>query len=422
MTDIRALKDTAAQLTAKGKLPAALEAWQRAVAADPNEVTSHQKVAELFAKLGKKAEAVKVYEDVAERYARKGLFFKASAVCRLIVGLEPGHQRTQELIATLFAKEKPAFSKPSADPRSVSKTGNPPLTPSGVEGPGVPSAPTEESLPSIPLFSTLTSEELKAVLNSGMEVCALAAGEAVVVEGSPGDSMFALVEGTASVFRGWGTAAQRKVALVATGDIFGEAAMVSGGPRLATVVTDGEAVALEFRRDAMGEIVARHPRVGQMVDKFYRERLLANVLRASPVLRSLSDADKKAIALQFQPCTFVAGAQIITEGQPADSVHLLLRGQCSVTHLSGTRYPDLREGDLFGEVSVLSGSMATASVAALGPVLTLRLSAEAFKQRVLSTREAALAVMELMKARLAKSAQYDAETAVEIDLEDDGRV
>ena len=411
MTDIRALKDIATQLTAKGKLPAALEAWQRAAAADPTEVTSHQKVAELFAKLGKKSDAVKVYEDVAERYARKGLFFKASAVCRLILGLEPGHARTQELIATLFANEKPALPKPPP----------PAATPAAVEAPQAP-APAEEALPSIPLFSTLTREELKEVLNLGMEVRALAAGEVVVAEGTAGDSMFALVEGTASVFRGWSTAAQRKVALVATGDIFGEAAMVSGGPRLATVVTDGDAIALEFRRDAMGKIVSRHPRVGQMVDKFYRERLLANVLRASLVLRTLSDADKKAVALQFQPCTFVEGAQIITEGQPADSVQLLLRGQCSVTHLSGTRYPDLREGDLFGELSVLTGSMATASVAALGPVLTLRLSAEAFKQRVLSSRAAALAVMELMKSRLARSAEYDAETAVEVDLEEDSRV
>ena len=408
MTDLRELKDKATQLTAKGKLPAALEAWQAVAAADPQEGSAHQKVAELFAKLGKKADAVRAYEEAAARFAKKGLFFKASAVCRLILALEPGHLRTQEMIATLFAAEKPAPLKAPPVPAAIAVAAPP---------------PPEPGLPTIPLFSTLTHDELKEVLNSGMEVRAFGPGEVVVAEGTPGDSMFALVEGEASVYRGWQTPLQRKVASVATGDIFGEAAMVSGGPRLATVVLDGAGVALEFRRESMGLIVSRFARVGKMIDDFYRERLLANVLRASPVLRALPEADKRAISTSFQPCTFVDGQRIISEGQPADSVHLLLRGACSVSHQSGERYPDLREGDLFGEVSVLSDGPATASVAALGPVLTLRLGASAFKARVLATPAAAVAVNALAKSRLARTAQLDQDTEVEIELDlDDSRV
>lgn len=417
MADLRELKDKATQLTVKGKLPAALEAWQAVVAADPNEGASHQKVAELFAKLGKKADAVRVYEESAARFAKKGLFFKASAVSRLIVSLEPGHTRTQEMIATLFAKEKRPAAGPSTPSPSIPAPS--PVHPERSRG-----EQEESALPSIPLFSTLSRDELKEILSSGMEVRAVAPGEVVVAEGSPGDSMFALVEGTASVFRGWGTPAQRKVAQVATGDIFGEAAMVSGGPRLATVLLEGGGVALEFRRDAMGKIVSRYAHVGQMIDQFYRERLLANVLRASPILRALPEADKQAISASFQPCTFVDGQRIINEGQPADSVHLLLRGVCAVSHASGERYPDLREGDLFGELSVLTDGPATASVAALGPVLTLRLPASAFKARVLATPAAAMVVKATAKSRLDRTARIDQATQVEVDLEfdEDSRV
>lgn len=394
MTDLRALKDKATELTTKGKLPAALEAWQAVVAADPQEGGAHQKVAELFAKLGQKAEAVHAYEEAASRFAKKGLFFKASAVCRLILALEPGHQRTQELIATQFARE-PLVKPPQAQAQA-------------------PAPAPLPDLPSIPLFSTLTRDELKEVLSSGMEVRVFAPGDVVVAEGSPGDSMFALAEGEASVYRGWGTSLQRKVAQVATGDIFGEAAMVSGGTRLATVVLDGPGVALEFRRDAMGGIVNRFARVGQMVDEFYRERLLANVLRASPIFKALPEADKQALSSAFQPSTFVDGQRIISEGQPADSVHLLLRGTCAVSHQSGERYPDLREGDLFGEVSVLSDGAATASVAAIGPVLTLRIPAGTFKARVLASPAAAFAVKTMAKWRLARTAKLDEATQPEI--------
>lgn len=400
MSDVRGWKDEAAGLVAKGRVPAALELWKKVVAATPDDIAARQKVAELHAKLGQKAEAVKAYEAVAGQYAAKGQFFKASAVCRLVLGLEPGHQRTQDLIATLYARDKATtpLTKPNR-PAPVAEL----AIDIEVELP----VPPPEGLPTIPLFSTLTRDELKDVLNTSMEVRAFGPGAVIVAEGAAGDSMFAVVEGEARVFRGWGTPTQREVAQVATGDIFGEAAMVSGAPRLATVVTVGDAVVLELRREAMGQVIARFPRVGQMVDAFYRDRLLANVLRASPVLRLLSEAAKRSLSAQFQSCTFVDGQRIIAEGQPADSVHLLLRGVCAVAHAAGQRYPDLREGDLFGEVSVLTDGPATASVTAQGPVLTLRLSGQAFTALVLSEPAAQAAVNQLAAARLDRTGRLD---------------
>lgn len=404
MTDVRALKDEATQLLLKGKVPAALDAWKKVAAATPDDPTALQKVAELQAKLGKTADAVRTYEAVARGYVDKGLFFKASAVARLISTLEPGHTRTQELIAARFAKEQ---------------------KPTPVAAPVVAAAPAVEpppsTLPSIPLFSTLTQAELKDVLSHAMELRIMAPGDVVVTEGALGDSMYALAEGEAHVFRGWGTSAQRGVAKVNPGDVFGEAAMVSGGPRLATVVTRGDSVVLEFKREAMLQVISRFPRVGQMLDAFYRQRLLANVLRASPVFRALPDDEKQALASAFQPANFVAGQQIIVEGQPADSVHLLLRGSCTVTHASGEAYPELREGDLFGELSVLTGKPASASVAAAGPVQTLRITGAVFKAKVMADRDAAKAIDTVVQQRLARTAKLNAasyELDVDIDVDD----
>jgi CRP-like cAMP-binding protein len=278
----------------------------------------------------------------------------------------------------------------------------------------MPPPPAPGALPAIPLFSSLSKDELVTVLSSAMEVRAFAAGEVVVAEGTPGDSMFALSEGTASVYRGYNDPkTKRKVAEVATGDIFGEAAMVSGAPRLATVVVETDAVALEFRRDAMARVIAKHGQVGQKIDQFYRERLLANVLRASPILRGLQEADKKALARSFQAVTFVDGQRIINEGQSPDSVYLLLRGRCAASHATGDRYPDLKEGDLFGEVSVLLDGPATASVSALGPVLALRLGAREFKDRVLKDAGAMLAVKKMAQVRLGRTALFNEEIAEE---------
>jgi CRP-like cAMP-binding protein len=245
-----------------------------------------------------------------------------------------------------------------------------------------------------------------------MEVRAYAPGEVIVTEGAPGDSMFALAEGTASVMRGWGTSEARKVASVATGDVFGETAMVSGAPRLATVVADGDAVALQFPRAAVQKVVDKHPPVAQALERFYRQRLLANILRASPILRALPEQEKAALAARFKAVVFADGDRIISEGQPPENVYLLLRGTCAVSHQRGARYPDLREGDLFGEVAALKGGGATATVVAQGQALALELAAPEFLGPVAKYPQAMQAVEALVEQRLARTAALDGDARV----------
>lgn len=406
MKDVRELKDKATKLIGKGKFAAALEVWQEVVKLAPDDVPARQKIGEMLQRLGRDRDAVDVYEDVAARYARQGHFYKASAVCRVLLTIEPVHERTQELIASLFARAQ--LPPPTAKqlPRVEAQGDSGDDFELDIEVELAP--PSQGDLPAIPLFSTLTHEELKAILNSSMEVRSFAPGEVIVAEGAPGDSMFALVEGKAGVFRAHGRPEQRRVAEVDTGDIFGEAAMVSGGPRLATVAADGDVVALEFSREAMRRVIAAHPNVGRKLELFYRQRLLQNILRASPLMRLLPEEDKEALSTQFQATKFSTAEVLVREGDPVDAVHLLLRGVCAVTHASGERYPDLREGDLIGEISTLTGTAASATVIAAGPALTLRLPAETFKNRLLAHPAAAEAVREVVRARLERTAALDA--------------
>lgn len=425
---VRALKDKAVELTMKGALPEAIDAWQRVLAAAPDELSALQKVAELQAKSGRVAEAVASYEVLANRYAKAGQFFKASAVCRVVLSLEPGHRRIQEMLASLFSRAQAsgAVAAPVAAPASGDV-----LTPraaSDFDFAPEPPPSTAGGLPAIPLFSTLTHDELKDVLNTAMDVQSLGDGEVVVREGEPGDALYALAEGQAGVFRARGTADERRVASLVAGDVFGEVSIISGAPRVATVVAEGPALVLKTSRGAMANVILRFPRVKRALMQFYRERLLANALRASPVLRGLPEHEKRALAQAFHPVAFEDGATLITEGQSPGFVSLLLRGVCSVTHQSGARYADLREGDLLGEISALTGGAATATVRASGQVLVLRLPAGEFKTRVLKDGAAALAVKKLAEARLERTRELDEATQGEpvvvgdAELVDDARI
>ena len=85
-----------------------------------------------------------------------------------------------------------------------------------------------------------------------------------------------------------------EVGQLSAGDSFGELALISEGPRLATVVATERAVLLELTRQHLEAVAARHPDVTPVVEAFYRRRMVENLLRSSPFFSPLTPAQKAA--------------------------------------------------------------------------------------------------------------------------------
>ncbi|NPC85610.1 cyclic nucleotide-binding domain-containing protein, partial [Pyxidicoccus fallax] len=115
-----------------------------------------------------------------------------------------------------------------------------------------------------------------------------------------------------------------------------------------------------------------------------RSEVVTHLVRSSPLFSRLSQPVLQSVRDAFTPCTVDAGEQILTRGQAAQALYLILRGRCTVfhQHVDGheTAYPDLTEGDVFGEVSLLRSKLVTASVRAATPCLLLKLERAAFEQ------------------------------------------
>jgi CRP-like cAMP-binding protein len=101
----------------------------------------------------------------------------------------------------------------------------------------------------------------------------LAPGEGVIREGDPGASLFAVVQGVLHVVRPvertepytglfWDV-----VAVLGPGDWFGEASLLTGAPRNATVVTATEALLVEIPKAGFEASILREPNlVERLVD------------------------------------------------------------------------------------------------------------------------------------------------------------
>lgn len=231
----------------------------------------------------------------------------------------------------------------------------------------------------MPLFSALGREAFLEVL-SKMERRVAPPGERIVREGEPGTSMFVLVEGAVEVVRQMEDGQAKAVARMGEGEFFGEMALVVEGPRLASVVATEPTELLELSRERMAEVIARYPAVGEVVQQFFRERLLRNVMRSNPLFAELPEELRQSVMDAFTPLTVEQGELILGRGRPSQALYLLLRGRCTVfhEHVDGreTPYPDMAEG----EISLLRSGLVTASVRASTPCTLLKLERDTFEQ------------------------------------------
>jgi cAMP-dependent protein kinase regulator len=406
----RQYKESAAAHILQSRPEQALADYRKAVELTPRDTSARFKVAELLSQLGQLQESVREYQHLAVHYAAQGQFIQAIAACKLILSIEPTHQATQETLANLCAmqsveerqREAPAAPPPEQPPERIVL--RPP-----------PVSPASESSPSsTPLFSQLPRELFLAMLGR-MEIRKVHGGEPIITEGERGTSMFVLVEGAVRVVRLPENGQARTLAELGEGSFFGEMGLISDAPRLASVVALRDCVLLEVTREMLADLSAEHPALEQVVQRFYQERLLENLLSSSPIFQPLPPEQKRAITGRFQSRSVEAGAVLLQQGQRSHALHLLLRGRCSVVHQNpegGERpYPDMTEGAVFGEISLLLDSRVTATVRAATPCLLLLLDQAAFEELVLPHPEVRRTLTRMSRERLDRTAALLAEGA-----------
>ena len=109
-----------------------------------------------------------------------------------------------------------------------------------------------------------------------------------------------------------------------------------------------------------------------------------HALASVPLFAPLSDAERSQLFGGGRAVLYGAGETIVRRGQPGRSLFVVLRGEASVT-LTGTagEVARLRAGDVFGEMSLLTGEARTATVAAITDCDLLEIDADGFRRVVL---------------------------------------
>ncbi len=241
-------------------------------------------------------------------------------------------------------------------------------------------------LEDIALFRDL-SESSREMLASRLIRREESAGAVVVREGDPGNALFVVSSGRVTVTKRGRSGGEVELASLGPGAFFGEFALLSDRKRHATVTMSEPGVLFEISRKVIAGLTKSDPSFGSTLRQFYRRRLLGTLVHSAPFFEPLTPKEREALMGRLRFRRIASGTKIITEGEPGGGFFLILIGEVEVTRTrddgSVEVLSKLGDGSYFGEMSLLKGGNAVATVTTVTPTEIVQLAAAEF-YRILS--------------------------------------
>jgi CRP-like cAMP-binding protein len=395
------LRELGMDLLEERQFERGLAVFSESVRRRPADHRSRMLAARCLAELGERERAVTAYHACAEGLLRRDYLLSAMAACKLALELAPQERRLKDTLIRIHARAvRSAPGRASVppplppDPLFEGKVETDLLELMGEEliarvlevlaaaDPGGSADPN--SRPPLPLFADL---ELDAFLDlvQRMTWKSVPADSVISQEGEPGEHLHVIVAGKAEVTRL--VDGQRKtLGRLGGGSIFGELSLITGTPPTASVSTVVDTEVFEIRREHLNAVARSFPSVPQVLAEFAQQRMARNMVATSPLFQQLPESERAALLGRFTFKALQPRDKALTEGEPAPGLFLVLAGELVVQKEDPSggvvSLGVLREGEVAGEISLLTGVPATATVVSTRKTATAFIDRAAFTELV----------------------------------------
>lgn len=213
------------------------------------------------------------------------------------------------------------------------------------------------------------------------------AGYTVLGEGDANDTCYLLLAGGLRVLKRnpmHPGAPLAEAARLVPGALFGEYAMVGDRRCMASVQTSMASTVIEIPRASIADLTSRFPGLRPSLELLYRDILIESLMSSSSVFRVLTQEEWPEVLGLFEPVRATRGQSIVKAGERFGGFYLVLTGELSVHSPQGAVIRGLGAGFYLGEVSMLRGELARATVTAESTVELARLDARRFYALVAS--------------------------------------
>jgi cAMP-dependent protein kinase regulator len=388
---LREARSQARAFRQRGDLAPALRIYQSIVQKLPLDYEARFAIADVLAQTGAVEAAAHVYRTVAIHDIRAGHPLPAIVACHELVRLGQNVDDVRELLVRTYAAGSSALARFAVKPAPVDPNSELDLS---VDDPGSLAQASDaarkvatdlsvfrgyqEQYYPLPFLSELTRESFLAVLRS-ITVLRCNDQDLVVRQGDEGDSLFLVASGELRVFVE-SPDGERELARLFENTVFGEMALITGQPRTASVAAVGDADVIGISRAALSPVMTALPAVRDGLDRFSRERLIKNLLKTSPLFLPFTKSQQGDLLRRFEGHDIAAGVDIVIEGQGGQGLFLILSGQVEVIAHAQSAAPvllaRLGPGEIFGEMSLVTDQLTSATVRAVVSTTVLFLARE----------------------------------------------
>jgi len=442
----QSLRELASDLVEDRLYERALAVYAEAVRRSPDDHRARMGAAQCYAELGEKERAVMVLHACAEGLLRRDYLLSAIAACRAALGFSPSERRVKETLARIHARavKAPAGRAAVPPPRPpdalfdgkvetdlMSLSGGE-LSDAALEVLAAPDtagpSADPDARPPLPLFAELSREAfIELVARMGLRT--VKEDRDICVQGEGGESILVLVAGKAEVTRLIG-GESRTIGFLGGGSIFGEMSLLTGSPASANVTAVTDCEVLEINRETLAATARAHPETQTVLAQFAQARMARHLMATAPLFQRFPEEERAALLQHFSFRGLGAGEKALKEGDPVAGMYLVLAGELVVQKEDPAggevTLGVLREGDIAGEISLLTGLRATATVVATRKTATAFMDRSQFDQLVQRYPGARVYLEELSQRRLRQigDALRPAEIidADELVVEPEGRV
>jgi CRP-like cAMP-binding protein len=406
----------------------ALDLYELIERQNPDEPRWPHRKGDLLQRTGRKADAVLAYERCVELYAAKGFVARAAAMAKVILAIDPSkdaifervdreaarrlHRQNRCVGVTTDEPLNAEFESPLTQTNRVFADAPPLITdraaPSSemrftnantTEDVGLdfadvelvrrppppeplvstrPSAGTLAQLPSMLLFADVPSDILEALVREST-LNDVEDGQRFVSAGTAADALYLLIKGNAVGQRGPDT----QSLLLGEGDVAGVSCLLSNASYGEDVIACGRVRVLRIGKPLLDRLVEQHPSFEEVLLEILSRRLVATLLRTSPMFTVLDESTRTQIARLFEVRRAAAGTKLLEAGKVSDGMYLPLHGRIIARNLEGTRVGYMELGHALGQESILTRKPLSITVEVVSEALVLRMPAEAFSDLLL---------------------------------------
>jgi CRP-like cAMP-binding protein len=231
-------------------------------------------------------------------------------------------------------------------------------------------------LPKTPFFSVLTEAQLRVAIER-VRLVQLEAGQILFAMGDAGDALYVVASGEIAVL------VPQEVARLQEGDFFGEIALLAHQPRNATTRATVSSLVLSLDRRLVRDLACESPELVKVLLRFLRQRLIATLAHTSPLFTPFSETESAALTSRFRFLEVDKNVRLVEQGKKSPGLFILAAGEAAAV-ADGAPVAHFQAGDVFGEISLITGSLATATVVTLERSFVLHLPRVDFNEVIMT--------------------------------------